>query len=94
MALESAVLDIQESYSFGTDEDGNEYFHTSGYRIIAAVGRLRFSFGKVFDRYSLAEQKLEQLCGNFSNGFNAKIDVGTDEDPGVNCDWEYQGIVR
>ena len=91
MALESAVLDIQENYAVGTDEEGNEYFYTSGYRIIAAVGRLRFSFGgKVFDRYSLAEQKLEQLCGDFSNGFNAMIETSSDEI----SDWEYRGIIR
>jgi hypothetical protein len=90
MSLESATLDIQENYAVGTDEEGNEYFYTSGFRIIASVGRLRFSFGKVFDRYSLAEQKLEQLCGNFSNGFNAIIETSSDEV----SDWEYHGTVR
>jgi hypothetical protein len=87
MSKEKADIRIEDHAVQTINEDGERYYYSDGYVLQALVGVHCFELQGVFKAYEAAEQKLNQLCGAYSNGFTAMIDTSTSE-------WQYIGSSR
>jgi hypothetical protein len=87
MSKEKAEIRIEDHAVQAINEDGERYDYSDGYVLRALVGVHCFELQGVFKAYEAAEQKLNQLCGPYSNGFTAMIDTSANE-------WWYIGSSR
>ena len=87
MSKEKADIRIEDHVIQAINEDGERYDHSDGYVLQALVGVHCFELQGVFKSYEAAEQKLNQVCGDYSNGFTAMIDTSANE-------WWYIGSSR
>ena len=87
MSKEKAEIRIEDHTIQAINEDGERYDYSDGYVLQALVGVHCFELQGVFKAYEAAEQKLNQLCGAYSNGFTAMIDTSDHE-------WWYIGSSR
>jgi hypothetical protein len=79
MSITATTLELRTTPNFiQIDGDDGVYEVQSGFAIQGRESRLRgdaiFELQGVFKTQAAADQKIEQLCGDFSNGFCVSVD--------------------
>jgi hypothetical protein len=93
---ELASLRVEPHWIQATTEEGERHHVQSGWVVVALVdGTHRFELQSVFTTEDAANAKVNNLCGNVSNGFTALIDTSSSDAPHVKgYTWQYTGSSR